>query len=262
MRRRPGTSEPDAAARPFPGPTPPAEARTLPPGGRPPSSARQTILQRRSALGFDGRSAMPREVFLGMLQQTLPDRPPWDAIDWEPSVHLLAFVHRVDGIAPGLYAWLRQPAVAAEWRASMRPEFLWEPVDEPGTPIARHLFLLVPTDVRWIANRLSCDQDIASDGFFSLAMLARFQSSLRQGAWMYRRLFWETGVLGQILYLEAEAAGARSTGIGCFYDDPVHEMAGLSGLEWQSLYHFSMGVPVDDGRLTAEPGYEWERSLG
>ena len=112
----------------------------------------------------------------------------------------------------------------------------------------------------WVANRVSCDQDIAADGFFSLGMIARLQSSVRdRGGWFYRRLFWESGILGQVLYLEAEAAGARATGIGCFYDDPVHEAAGLSGTEWQSIYHFSMGVPVDDSRLTTKPGYEWER---
>ncbi len=87
-------------------------------------------------------------------------------------------------------------------------------------------------------------------------MLARFSESLRErGDWFYRRLFWECGLIGQVLYLEAEAAGARATGIGCFYDDPVHEVLGLTGITWQSLYHFSMGVPVDDGRLTSEPGY-------
>ena len=113
----------------------------------------------------------------------------------------------------------------------------------------------------WVANRLSCDQDIAADGFFSLGMIARLESSLRErGDWVYRRLFWECGMIGQVLYLEAEAAGARATGIGCFYDDPVHDAAGLAGMEWQSLYHFSMGVPVDDDRLTTLPGYEWEEA--
>ena len=122
------------------------------------------------------------------------------------------------------------------------------------------MFLLLPTDVRFAANRLSCDQDIAADGFFSLAMLARFTASLRDvGDWFYRRLFWECGLIGQVLYLEAEAARARATGIGCFYDDPVHEVLGLSGMAWQSLYHFSMGVPVEDSRLTTEPGYPWEK---
>ncbi len=51
---------------------------------------------------------------------------------------------------------------------------------------------------------------------------------------------------------------SRATGIGCFYDDPVHDVLGLSGHEWQSLYHFSMGMPLEDSRLTTEPGYPWE----
>jgi hypothetical protein len=33
-------------------------------------------------------------------------------------------------------------------------------------------------------------------------------------------LFWETGVLGQLLYLEAHAVGISATGIGCYFDDP------------------------------------------
>ena len=103
----------------------------------------------------------------------------------------------------------------------MRPEFLWEPV--------HGLRLLVPTDVTWVANRLSCDQDIAGEAFFSLGMLARFEATLAEhGDWAYRRLFWECGLIGQVLYLEAEAAGVRGTGIGCFYDDPVHDTLGLT----------------------------------
>jgi hypothetical protein len=61
-----------------------------------------------------------------------------------------------------------------------------------------------------------------------------------------------------VLDLEAEAAGARATGIGCFYDDPVHDVLGMQTHAFQSLYHFSVGVPVDDARLTTEPGYSWE----
>ena len=81
-----------------------------------------------------------------------------------------------------------------------------------------------------MARRLSCDQDIASDGFFSLGMIADFDASLDEhGPSFYRHLFWESGVVGQVLYLEAEAAGVRATGIGCFYDDPVHDVLGLDG---------------------------------
>ncbi len=110
-----------------------------------------------------------------------------------------------------------------------------------------------------VAARVSCDQEIAADGFFSLGMLAEFDAPLQTfGAAFYRNLFWETGVVGQALYLEAEAAGARATGIGCFYDDPVHDLLGLKGHAFQSLYHFTVGMPVEDRRLMTEPGYAWE----
>jgi SagB-type dehydrogenase family enzyme len=218
-------------------------------------SARDVILRRRSAVSFDPRGTLPLDRFLALLRRVRPSAPPWDAIDWPPAVHLVLFVHRVDGLEPGVYAFLRDPAAESDLRAAMRQEFLWERVHE-ATP---DLFLLLPTDVTWVANRLSCDQDIAGEGFFSLGMLARFAPLLAaHGDWMYRRLFWECGLVGQVLYLEAEAAGVRGTGIGCFYDDAVHEALGLSGHDWQSLYHFCVGEPVEDTRLETSPGYDWE----
>lgn len=51
-------------------------------------------------------------------------------------------------------------------------------------------------------------------------MVAHFEPVLRDKQWMYPRLFWETGVLGQVLYLEAHAVGVSATGIGCYFDDP------------------------------------------
>jgi SagB-type dehydrogenase family enzyme len=229
-------------------------------------AARAIMLQRRSAVAFDGRTSLPAATFKSMLARLQPGQPPWDVVPWPSQVHLAVFVHRVDGLVPGIYAVLRDAAVRAEWQRVMRPQFLWESIDD-GTG----LFLLLPFDMMWPAMRVSCDQDIAGDGFFSLGMVAPLRTAIRtHGEWFYRRLFWEAGLIGQVLYLEAEAAGARGTGIGCYFDDAVHELLGLplgsteaaSGdgppADWQSLYHFSMGMPVDDARLTTEPGYEWE----
>jgi len=235
------------------------------PASHPVTLARSVVLARRSALAFDGHSGLRRDAFFAMLERLRPPAPPWDAIDWPPQVHLVLFVHRVEGLVPGVYAYLRDDHVRAEWQTAMRPDFLWEPIDasdQPGPHALDRpngLFLLVPIDCRRVANRLSCDQEIAADGFFSLAMVARLEASLNErGESFYRRLFWECGLIGQVLYLEAEAAGGRATGIGCFYDDAVHETLGLRGHAWQSLYHFSMGVPIEDTRLTSEPGYGWE----
>jgi hypothetical protein len=87
-------------------------------------------------------------------------------------------------------------------------------------------------------------------------MIAAFEESLQRfGPWFYRRLYWECGIIGQVLYLEAEAAGVRGTGIGCFFDDPAHQFLGLGGYAYQSLYHFTIGSPVRDVRLETLPAY-------
>jgi len=103
---------------------------------------------------------------------------------------------------------------------------------------------------------VSCHQGIAGDGAFSLGMIAEFSESIHaKGAWWYRKLFWESGLLGQVLYLEAEAAGVRGTGIGCYFDDAFHDLLSLDGDRFQSLYHFTVGGPVDDPRLMTLPAY-------
>ena len=61
--------------------------------------------------------------------------------------------------------------------------------------------------------------------------------------------------IGQVLCLEAEAASMRSTGIGCFVDDVLHKVFGLTGRRYQDLYHFTVGGAVDDPRLRTIPAY-------
>ena len=87
-------------------------------------------------------------------------------------------------------------------------------------------------------------------------MLARFKDINDKGAYFYPRLFWETGLVGQLLYLEAEAAGLRSTGIGCFFDDVMHQVLGITDQSWQSLYHFTVGGALEDSRVQSYPAYE------
>ena len=216
------------------------------------------LLQRRSAQSMDGAASIGADRFTALLRRLLPDAgPPFDAFPWTPRIHLALFVHRVDGLQPGLYAMPRTEAGLATLREAFNQDFAW--VRPPGIPSDLPLFLLDHVDCRRIARQLSCAQDIAADGCFSLGMLAEFDAALAEGGpAAYRRLFWEAGAIGQSLYLEAEAAGIRGTGIGCFFDDGVHELLGITDHRLQSLYHFTVGGPVDDPRLTTLPGYPWE----
>jgi len=53
-------------------------------------------------------------------------------------------------------------------------------------------------------------------------------------------------------------ASTRPTGIGCYFDEPVHAAFGIEAREWQSFYHFTVRRPVEDSRLTTLPAYNFE----
>ena len=215
----------------------------------------QIARQRRSAVSFDGAASLPASSFFGMVDCLIArrDTPPWNALSTPAMVHPLFMLHRVDGLEPGLYAFLRDPAVLASIRQAMRSEWLWQKAGPAHLP----LYLLLPYDLRDTAKSICCHQDIAADSCFALGMLAQFETALQE-PWRYRHLLWECGMVGQVLYLEAEAAGMRATGIGCFFDDEMHALLGIEGHVWQSLYHFSMGRPVDDPRLSTLPPYGFQ----
>jgi SagB-type dehydrogenase family enzyme len=229
--------------------------RILPMAERP-ASAYDIIRGRRSAVSMDGDTGMKAGAFFDLLGRLMPaaGHPVFDAWPWAPEVSLALFVHRVEGLEPGLYALVRDPAHLESLKVSTQPKFAWEKPD--GCPDGLPLYLLGTGDVRQAASQLSCGQAIAADGAFSLGMLARFEAALTEhGPGFYPRLFWETGLIGQMLYLEAEAAGLRGTGIGCFFDDEVHGALGIRDHAWQSLYHFTVGGAVEDGRLQTEDPY-------
>ena len=218
-------------------------------------TAVEIIKQRRSAQSFDGVTSIPASTFYRMLDMTLPRpaMPPWDSITWAPRVHLLLFIHRVDGLAPGLYLFLRNNTIETKLRAGLYAEFDWVRVED--CPAHFLLFRLVSADAQNAARTLSCHQDIAADGAFSLGMLAEYEASLSSAPWVYRQLFWEAGILGQVLYLETEAAGVRGTGIGCYFDDAVHDLLGIKDHALQSMYHFTAGAALIDERLQTLPAY-------
>jgi SagB-type dehydrogenase family enzyme len=208
--------------------------------------------QRRSAVDCDAVTSIPLDVFYAMFEPLLPRPgvPPWNAWPWPPRVHLGLFIHRVQGLEPGLYMFLRDASALEPLKQAMRPEWLWREVGPAHLP----LYLLLPHDLRETAKLICCHQAIAAGSCFALGMLASFEG-VEQSPWRYRRLYWECGMIGQTLYLEAEAAEIRATGIGCFFDDEMHRLLGLQGHAWQSLYHFTAGGAVDDPRLTTLPAY-------
>lgn len=176
------------------------------------------------------------------------------AFPYKPSINFLLFVHGVEGLEQGLYFFKRTHHDIQYFKSlTASKDFLWE-----STDVSENLYKLVQTeDSRKLASQLSCYQGIAGHSAFSLAMLSDFSSVLsNEGAWAYRRLFWECGYIGQILYLEATASQLDATGIGCFFDDSVHELLGIDPEgEWQDLYHFTVGKARIDERISTLAAY-------
>lgn len=218
--------------------------------------ASRIIRQRRSAVSMDGKTTMELDDFTRLLWRVMPENAtPFSTLGHPPLVSLVLFVHRVNDLEPGLFCLVRHPDHEVSLREKIRSEFSWQ--KPKNIPSDLPLYRWVTGDVSPAAQQLSCHQAIAAEGAFSLGMLAQFQTSLESfGQGVYRQLFWETGMIGQMLYLEAEAAGLRGTGIGCFYDDEVHRLLGFDDQSWQSLYHFTVGGPVDDDRLQTAGAYD------
>jgi SagB-type dehydrogenase family enzyme len=221
-----------------------------------PTPFRTIVRQRRSCLALDGKTGLTRNAFYHILRKTIPGpgRFPFTVFPWPPCIHFGLFVHRVEGIDPGLYCLIRDPSHLHTLKSAMQRDFAWEiPAECPDDLM---LYRLLTGDAQELSQQISCHQEIASDGVFSLGMIADYEAPLaRYGAWFYRRLFWEAGLVGQVLYLEAEASGIRGTGIGCYFDEPMHAVLGLTDRRYQDLYHFTMGGAVEDARLTTLPPY-------
>ena len=153
------------------------------------------------------------------------------------------------GVEPGLYVLVRAGTPAA-----MRSHLVQgasksaegggggEWVRPAGCPDDLPLFRVLSADTRQVAQALACNQEIAAEGAFAVAMVAELPAGEHEhfahgcprcaltryprcvpvleseGGFGWRRTHWESGMVGQILYLESQEAGLRGTGIGCFFD--------------------------------------------
>ncbi len=196
----------------------------LPPPASSGRSFGEVARRRRSALDFQG----------GMQSLSLPQLSAILAVAARPLhadfagsrfIQLYLYVHRVDGLEPGVYRH-------------------WPEHDE--------LERIGSGDQRVPAAGLSLGQDLAGNACVAFSMIGDLDRAARAYADRgYRYVHFEAGALGHRLYLAAEALGLGATGIGAFYDEEVHRYLRLTRPQGQVVYHFAIGYPVPDPRLEA-----------
>lgn len=209
--------------------------------------SKEVVLSRRSIHVMDKESSLITQAeFFTLLRSVAHSLD-----EKENSAHLVIFVHRVENIPSGLYILVRNQEAKETLSDAMNPNFIWKEQEFSS------LFCLHEHDYGLFSKTVSCGQDIASDGAFSLGMLCEFSNQLKEhGAHRYKELYWECGAIGQQLYLEATSLGLSGTGIGCFLDDMMHDLLHLQSNSFQILYHFTVGRGYVDSRIQTKPAYK------
>ena len=211
-----------------PSPTGSGEVKLPPPASSPLSSAAHAFGEvartRRSALDFAGGM---QSISLAQLSAMLaPTSQPFFA-DFSSTrfIQLYLYVHRVEGLQPGVYR---------HW------------------PDSAELEQIRSGDQRVAAAGLSLGQDLAGNACVAFSMIGDLGRAVRaHGDRGYRYVHFEAGAIGHRLYLAAEALGLGATGIGAFYDEKVHGYLNLAPEQAQVVYHFAIGYPISDPRLEA-----------
>ena len=214
---------------------------------KPSRESKEVVLNRRSIHVMDKeKSKISKEQFHTLLKSvdcSLDGK--------ENAAHLAIFVHRVEDYTQGLYLHVRNQKDLESFKKEFHETFVWEKTD------FENLYLLEVADFTKASKIISCSQDIASDGAFSLGMICRYSEELlAYNTHRYKELYWECGMIGQQLYLEATSLGLSGTGIGCFLDDLMNvNVLGLKNNLYQSMYHFTVGVGYVDSRIETIPAY-------
>jgi SagB-type dehydrogenase family enzyme len=179
---------------------------------------------RRSALDFlGGAQSMSFPQLSAILAAATP--PLLADFAGAPFIQLYLYVHRVDGLPPGVYRLWRERGELEKIRDG---------------------------DQRVAAAGLSLAQDVAGNACVAFSMIADIERAVRtHGNRGYRYVHFEAGAIGQRLYIAAEALGLGATGIGAFFDDEVHHYLNLAPEQGQVVYHFAIGYPIPDPRLEA-----------
>ena len=184
----------------------------------------EVVRSRRSALNFRGGGESISLLQLATLLASTTG-PLFADFATARFVHLYLYVHRVEGLSPGVYR---------HW-----PEHL-------------ELKKIKEGDQRLAAAALSLGQELAGNACLAISMIGDFENAAHiYGDRGYRYVHFEAGAIGQRMYLASEALGLRAAGIGAFFDEEVNRYLSLSPELGQVVYHFAIGYPVRDSRLEA-----------
>jgi len=204
-------------------PLPVSARMKLPSGASSTRTLGEVARMRRSALDFlGGELSMSFSQLSAIL--AVGGQPLLADFGGGRFIQLFLYVHRVDGLPPGVYKFL---------------------------PECAELELAKPGDQRLMSAGLSLGQNLAGNACVCFSMIGDLNRAADYyGDRGYRYVHFEAGAIGHAFYLAAESLGLGATGIGAFYDDEVNHYLNVAPADGQVVYHFAIGYPVPDPRIS------------
>ena len=166
-----------------------------------------TITQRRSERRF-APEPLALHAFSSMLADLRQQPLLFDGID------ISVIVHRVEGLAPGVYRYLPHHALA----------------------------LVRAGDFAGAAQSAALSQDAIGDAAAVLVLSSARQRVLEGGARGYRHALIETGLMGERWLLGAVARNLAACPVGAFYDDEAARLIGVDHREHWVFHFAALGV--------------------
>lgn len=205
----------------------------------------------RSAEQFEMGASLSREDFFAILDKTLArcDRYPFDRFSVAPKVHLILFVHRVQDLQPGMYLLSRDQKSNAGLRQQLASDFEWKP---EGGPV--NFFRLQVGDFKQVTSTLWNQSELGESAIFHVMMLADFDKSVRLDLSTYPHVFWESGMIAQVLSTEATALDHKTHHLAHFIDEQCHLMLGLRADQFRCTYMSCFGKPAES-KTVYKPAY-------
>jgi SagB-type dehydrogenase family enzyme len=174
---------------------------------RPERSVTDCIWARRSALRFGAGALALWE--LGFVLEMARGAPALSS----PELELRLVVHRVEGVAPGLYRYV---------------------------PDAHGLELLEARSLAGPLERACLYQDKAASASVAFLVVGEIEAARkRAGDRSYRDLLLGAGALAERIYLGAEAIDLGARNLAAFFDDPLNELVKLDG-QGRAVVHLTV----------------------
>lgn len=209
------------------------------------------IRSRRSGLEFLEKD-ISSETFFEIIKQVILCFNPELFSNHSQDIIFGVHVLRVNDLPSGYYFLFRD----------LESKDLSLKLTNDGLSIPKELkdyfFIYQEEEMKKIAKRASedsCGQNIVYQSSFTISMFSKIQLDNQ-----YKKVHWECGMIGQLLYNEAELHNLRGTALGCFVDDVCRKSFKLEDSPYYPFLNFTIGIPNPDYNIASKFEYGHENN--